>query len=58
MIFHNGVFEKLTDFLDAGYILKKEADEMFRRATLFPPLTYTETYREHYENCVDIIPSP
>jgi hypothetical protein len=48
--------EKLIEYFNAGYILKEEADEMFRRATLCPPLTYTETYRDHYENFVDIIP--
>ncbi|MGG1676666.1 alpha/beta hydrolase domain-containing protein [Neobacillus sp. NRS-1170] len=52
----NAFREKLTDYLDAGYILKEEAEKMFRRATLFPPLTYTETYLDHYENFVDIIP--
>ena len=48
--------EKLTDYLNARYILKEEVDKMFRRATLFPPLTYTETYRDHYENFVHNIP--
>ncbi|RAP76111.1 alpha/beta hydrolase domain-containing protein [Paenibacillus montanisoli] len=46
----NAFREKLKDYLDAGFILKEEADKMFRRATLFPPLTYTETYRDRYEN--------
>jgi hypothetical protein len=32
----------------AGSILRDEASEMMMRASLCPPLTYTETYRDHY----------
>ena len=40
----------------AGSILSDEASEMMRRARLCPPLTYTETYREHYERFVALTP--
>lgn len=40
----------------AGSILPDEAAEMMRRASLCPPLTYTETYRDHYERFVAIAP--
>jgi Alpha/beta hydrolase domain len=40
----------------AGSILSDEASEMRRRASLCPPLTYTETYRDHYERFVAIAP--
>jgi hypothetical protein len=43
-------FERaLADYAQAGYILKEDADAMGRRAALCPPLTFTETYRDHYE---------
>jgi Alpha/beta hydrolase domain len=38
----------------SGEILRNEASDMKRRAGLCPPLTYTETYRDHYTNFVDI----
>ena len=40
----------------AGSILPDEASEMMRRASLCPPLTYTETYRDHYARFVAITP--
>jgi hypothetical protein len=40
----------------AGSILPDEASEMMRRASLCPPLTYTETYRDHYARFVAIAP--
>ena len=40
----------------AGSILPDEASEMMRRARLCPPLTYTETYRDHYARFVAITP--
>jgi Alpha/beta hydrolase domain len=40
----------------AGSVLPEEASEMMRRASLCPPLTYTETYRDHYERFVAITP--
>jgi hypothetical protein len=39
-----------------GSILSDEASEMMRRARLCPPLTYTETYRDHYERFVALTP--
>ena len=39
-----------------GSILPEEASEMMRRASLCPPLTYTETYRDHYGRFVVITP--
>jgi Alpha/beta hydrolase domain len=40
----------------AGSVLPEEASEMMRRASLCPPLTYTETYRDHYERFVALTP--
>ena len=40
----------------AGSIRPEEASEMLRRASLCPPLTYTETYRDHYSRFVAITP--
>jgi Alpha/beta hydrolase domain len=40
----------------AGSILPDEASEMRRRASLCPPLTYTETYRDHYGRFVVLTP--
>ena len=48
--------EKLADYAKAGYILKEDVDAMRRRAALCPPLTFTETYRDHYEAFTAIIP--
>jgi hypothetical protein len=39
-----------------GSILPEEASEMMRRSSLCPPLTYTETYRDHYGRFVAITP--
>jgi Alpha/beta hydrolase domain len=40
----------------AGSILPEEASEMMRRASLCPPLTYTQTYRDHYGQFVALTP--
>jgi Alpha/beta hydrolase domain len=40
----------------AGSVLPEEASEMMRRASLCPPLTYTETYRDHYGRFVALTP--
>jgi Alpha/beta hydrolase domain len=51
------VFNAAVDaYARAGSILPDEASEMMRRARLCPPLTYTETYRDHYERFVAITP--
>jgi Alpha/beta hydrolase domain len=51
------VFNAAVDaYARAGSILSDEASEMRRRASLCPPLTYTETYRDHYERFVAIAP--
>lgn len=47
---------KLADYAGAGYILKEDADAMGRRAGLCAPLTFTETYRDHYDAFVAISP--
>jgi hypothetical protein len=40
---------KLDDFRAAGYILGEDARTMRRHAALCPGLTFTEAYRDHYE---------
>ncbi len=45
---------KLHDYIDADSILKHDADEMSRRAGLCPPLTFTQAYRDHYDEFVAI----
>jgi Alpha/beta hydrolase domain len=40
----------------AGSILSDEASQMRQRASLCPPLTYTETYRDHYERFIALTP--
>jgi len=46
--------EKLAAYLMAGHMLPEEAVTMRARAGLCPPLTYTQTYRDHYDNFVTI----
>ena len=46
---------KLGDHLKAGHIGKDDADAMRRRAALCAPLTFTETYRDHYDAFVAIV---
>jgi len=48
--------DKLADYAKAGYILKEDADAMRDRAALCAPLTFTQTYRDHYEEFVGIHP--
>ena len=50
--------EKLADYLNAGYILKEDADAMSRRAALCSPLTFTEMYRDRYAEFAAIRPCP
>jgi hypothetical protein len=40
----------------AGYIRPEEAAAMRNRAQLCPPLTFTETYRDHYDDFVSTQP--
>jgi hypothetical protein len=47
---------KLSDYVTAGYIRPDEAAAMRARAALCGALTYTETYRDHYDNFVSITP--
>lgn len=47
---------KLANYSKAGYILTEDADAMRRRAALCPPLTFTETYRDHYDAFTTIVP--
>lgn len=46
---------KLADYVKAGYILKEDADAMSRRAALCA-MTFTETYRKHYDEFTAIVP--
>ncbi|MFF8842023.1 hypothetical protein ACF08N_04700 [Streptomyces sp. NPDC015127] len=48
--------EKLRAYERAGYTLPEDARTMYRRAALCPPLTFTETYRDHYDRFVAIEP--
>jgi hypothetical protein len=47
---------RVDAYARAGSILSDEASEMMRRARLCPPLTYTETYRDHYGRFVALTP--
>ena len=40
---------KLAEYVAAHRILKEDADGMRSRAALCPPMTFTETYRDHYD---------
>jgi Alpha/beta hydrolase domain len=46
----------LTDYVEADSILKEDADAMSRRAGLCPPSTFTQTYRDHYDEFVAVKP--
>jgi hypothetical protein len=46
--------DKVAAYLAAGYIRPEEAAAMRDRAGLCPPLTFTETYRDHYDDFVAI----
>ena len=47
---------KLAAYGVAGYIRPEDAAAMRKRARLCPPLTFTETYRDHYDNFASIQP--
>jgi hypothetical protein len=52
-------FEKvLKTYVKAGYMLQEDANVMLQRAALCPSLTLTQTYRDHYQNFVDVQPCP
>ncbi|CAL9335785.1 hypothetical protein SUDANB105_00167 [Streptomyces sp. enrichment culture] len=48
--------DKLRDYRKAGFILREDAADMYHRAGLCPPSTFTETYRDHYTEFVAIRP--
>lgn len=49
---------RLLAQLAAGQITREEAVAMRARAALCPPLTYTQTYRDHYADFVAMRPCP
>ncbi len=48
--------DKVADYVEAGYMLDEDAATMRKRAALCPPLTFTETYRDHYDAFVASVP--
>jgi hypothetical protein len=46
----------LKAYVKAGYMLQEDADVMLRRAALCPSKTFTEVYRDHYQNFVNVQP--
>jgi hypothetical protein len=48
--------DKLADYVKAGYMINEDATAMRERAALCPPLTFTETYRDHYDAFTAIVP--
>jgi hypothetical protein len=46
---------RVADYVKAGYMLNEDATEMRSRAALCPPLTFTETYRDHYDEFAAIV---
>ena len=46
---------KVADQVKAGFLSNEDAAVMRLRAGLCPPLTFTETYRDHYEQFVTLI---
>ena len=47
---------KVADYVKAGYMINEDATAMRERAALCPPLTFTETYRDHYDAFTAIVP--
>jgi hypothetical protein len=47
--------DKVADYVKAGYMINDDATAMRNRAALCPPLTFTETYRDHYEAFAAIV---
>jgi hypothetical protein len=52
----NAFADKVADYVKAGYMINEDATAMRNRAALCPPLTFTETYRDHYEAFAAIAP--
>jgi hypothetical protein len=52
----NAFGAKLDAYVNAYGIPNADAAAMRARAALCPPLTYTETYRDHYDHFVSITP--
>ena len=48
----------LDNYRRAGSIGNADAEAMRRRAALCPPLTFTQTYRDHYHRFADLRPCP
>jgi Alpha/beta hydrolase domain len=48
--------DTVADYVKAGYMISEDAIAMRNRAALCPPLTFTETYRDHYEAFAAIVP--
>jgi len=48
--------DKLADYVKAGYMINEDATAMRERAALCLPLTFTETYRDHYDAFTAIVP--
>ena len=48
--------DKVADYVKAGYMINEDATAMRERAALCPPLTFTETYRDHYDAFTAIVP--
>jgi Alpha/beta hydrolase domain len=42
--------EALNAQVQAGYMLKKDAEVLLNRAKLFPPATFTQNYHDHYDD--------
>jgi hypothetical protein len=46
--------DALEAYATAGFILPDDADDMLARAAVCPPLTYSEVYRDHFQNFASI----
>jgi hypothetical protein len=48
--------DRVADYVKAGFMINEDATVMRNRAALCPPLTFTETYRDHYEAFATMVP--
>jgi hypothetical protein len=48
--------DKVADYVKAGYMTNEDATVMRNRAALCAPLTFTETYRDHYVAFTTMVP--